>query len=276
MIYKSAQMKIQILILLCFSWLSIQAAKVDTLNVHSKSMNKDVTVLTITPDKALKGEKCPVIYLLHGYGGNAFTWMGIKPNLPEIADKEGIIFICPDGKNSWYWDSPVRSDYRYETFMSSELIPYVDKNFATIAYRSARAITGLSMGGHGGLWLSFRHTNLFGAGGSMSGGVDIRPFPTSWEMQKSLGTQEENPLVWESHTVINQVGHLQKGELALIIDCGLGDFFLEVNKALHEKLVEKGIDHDFTIRPGNHDANYWRNAVDYQILFFKKYFTKDH
>ncbi|MGL4520772.1 MAG: alpha/beta hydrolase [Phocaeicola sp.] len=268
--------KIQLLGLLCISFMSLQAAKIDTLHVHSKSMKEDVTVLTITPDKALKGEKCPVVYLLHGYGGNAFTWMGIKPNLPEIADREGIVFVCPDGKNSWYWDSPIRENYRYETFVTNELIPYVDKNMNTIAFRSARAITGLSMGGHGGLWLSFRHTNLFGAGGSMSGGVDIRPFPTSWAMEKSLGKMEDNPLVWEAHTVINQVEQLQKGELALIIDCGLGDFFLEVNQKLHQKLVEKGIDHDFTIRPGKHDNNYWRNAVDYQILFFKKYFTKEN
>lgn len=270
------KIKLTILGLLCFSWLNMQAAKVDTLNVHSASMNKAVTVLTITPDKALAGEKYPVIYLLHGYSGNAFTWIGIKPNLPEIADREGIIFVCPDAKNSWYWDSPIRSDYRYETFMTRELIPYIDQNLPTIAYRSARAITGLSMGGHGGMWLSIRHTNLFGAGGSMSGGVDIRPFPTSWEMEKSLGEKEEKPLIWEAHTVINQVDQLQKGELALIIDCGLGDFFLEVNKALHKKLVEKEIEHDFIIRPGKHDAKYWRNAVDYQILFFKKYFKKDY
>ena len=100
--------------LLCLSGSVAQAAKVDTLSVHSNAMNKNVTVLTVRPDKAVGGEKCPVIYLLHGHGGNAFTWMTIKPDLPQIADREGIIFVCPDGKNSWYWDSPRNKNYRYE------------------------------------------------------------------------------------------------------------------------------------------------------------------
>ncbi|MGL4852089.1 MAG: alpha/beta hydrolase, partial [Phocaeicola sp.] len=232
---------ILLICLLCVACFNLQAAQVDTLQLYSPSMEKEVTVVTIVPQKALSGENCPVIYLLHGYGGNAFTWLGIKKNLPEIADKEGIIIVCPDGKNSWYWDSPIHPKVRYETFVADELIPHIDSKYATIAYRTGRAITGLSMGGHGGLWLSFRHTNLFGAGGSMSGGVDIRPFPTSWEMEKSLGKMEENPLAWEKHTVMTQVDQLQPGELALIIDCGLGDFFLDVNKALHQKLVDKEI-----------------------------------
>ncbi|MGL5958521.1 MAG: alpha/beta hydrolase [Phocaeicola sp.] len=261
--------------LLFVGWANLQAAKIDTLHVHSSSMEKEITVVSITPEKALKGNRCPVIYLLHGYSGNAFTWLKIKKNLPEIADREGIIFICPDGENSWYWDSPMDPTSRYETFIANELIPFVDSTYATIAYRTGRAITGLSMGGHGSLWLSFRHTNLFGAGGSMSGGVDIRPFPTSWEMEKSLGKMEEHPLVWEKYTVMTQADQLQSGELALIIDCGSGDFFLDVNKALHQKLTEKKIAHDFTIRPGNHNGDYWRNAVDYQILFFKKYFSRE-
>ena len=51
----------------------------------------------VSPDMAAT-EACPVIYLLHGYGGNARTWVGIKPDLPKIADEKGIFFVCPDGK----------------------------------------------------------------------------------------------------------------------------------------------------------------------------------
>jgi len=61
--------------------------------------------------------------------------------------------------------------------VSKELIQWVDENYRTIAERGGRAISGLSMGGHGGLFLGFRHQDVFGACGSMSGGVDIRPFP---------------------------------------------------------------------------------------------------
>ena len=68
-------------------------------------------------------------------------------------------------------------------FVAKELVEYIDKNFATKADRSGRVITGLSMGGHGGMWLSIRHQDILGGGGSMSGGLDIRPFPDSWNMR---------------------------------------------------------------------------------------------
>lgn len=102
--------------------ISVQAARVDTVFVKSPSMNKDIKVVYILPDKTMAEhpQACPVIYLLHGYSGNARSWIGLKPELPQIADEKGIIFVCPDGKNSWYWDSPKNPAYRYETFISSE------------------------------------------------------------------------------------------------------------------------------------------------------------
>ena len=239
------------------------AAKVDTLLVNSPSMNKDVQVVVVTPDAALgkKAVACPVIYLLHGYGGNAKTWIGVKPDLPQIADEKGIIFVCPDGKNSWYWDSPKDPSYRYETFVSSELVKYIDGHYKTIADRKGRAITGLSMGGHGAMWNAIRHKDTFGAGGSTSGGVDIRPFPLNWDMSKQLGEFAYNKKVWDEHTVI-------------IIDCGEADFFLNVNKDLHNRLLARKINHDFITRPGGHNGKYWNNSIDYQILFFDKFFKK--
>lgn len=266
-----------LLIALLLVWVASSfAAKVDTLLVKSPSMNKDVQVVVVTPDAA-RGKKavaCPAIYLLHGYGGNAKTWIGIKPNLPQIADEKGIIFVCPDGRNSWYWDSPLNPSYRYETFISSELVKYIDKHYKTIADRKGRAITGLSMGGHGAMWNAIRHKDTFGAAGSTSGGVDIRPFPKNWEMPRQLGEYESNKEVWDNHTVINQIDKIENGDLAIIVDCGERDFFLNVNKDLHNRLLKRKIDHDFITRPGAHNETYWNNSIDYQILFFEKFFKK--
>ena len=260
--------------LLCLVVLSVQAARVDTVMVKSRSMDKEVQVVYVVPDKAEgdRAQACPVVYLLHGYGGNAKTWINIKPQLPSIADEKGIIFVCPDGKNSWYWDSPVNSSYRYETFVSSELIAYTDSHYKTIAAPQGRAITGLSMGGHGALWNAFRHKDVFGAVGSTSGGVDIRPFPLNWQMNKQLGEYAANRKRWDEHTAINQIDKIENGDLAIIFDCGESDFFLEVNKELHQRLLGRGIDHDFITRPGTHNNTYWNNSIDYQILFFEKFF----
>ena len=151
---------------------------------------------------------------------------------------------------------------------------YVDSHYKTVADRKGRAITGLSMGGHGAMWNGLHHSDVFSAAGSTSGGVDIRPFPKNWEMSVQIGEKAKYPENWEKYTVINLVPTLRKDQIALIFDCGDSDFFLEVNKNYHEALLKQGIDHDFITRPGNHDSQYWNNSIDYQILFFWKHFLK--
>lgn len=263
-----------VLAVVCLLPMVSWASRVDTVQVESKSMNKNVEVVVVVPDGAVT-KATPVIYLLHGYSGNAHSWLVIKPNLKEIADDKGIIFVCPDGKNSWYWDSPLNANMRYETFISDELIKYIDNHYNTISKREGRAITGLSMGGHGAMWNAIRHNDVFSAAGTTSGGVDIRPFPKNWEMSLQLGEKEQNVEKWEKYTVINLVPKMEKGKLAMIIDCGEDDFFLEVNKNYHEALLKQGIEHDFITRPGEHNLEYWNNSIDYQILFFQKHFEKN-
>jgi Predicted esterase len=258
---------------LLLSAFAVYASRVDTISIRSNAMNKGIKAVTIVPEKALEGQRCPVVYLLNGYSNNHRSWLMIKPCLREYSDRYGIIFVCPDGQNSWYWDSPNNpTSMLFETFISKELIEYIDANLPTIADRKARAITGLSMGGHGALWNAIRHKDVFGAAGSTSGGVDIRPFPDKWEMKKQLGEYKKNKKVWDDHTVINQLDDLKNGELALIIDCGYDDFFFQVNNNLHNKLLERKIGHDYLTRPGAHNWKYWNNSIDYQLLFFDKFF----
>ena len=192
----------------------------------------------------------------------------------SLADRHQYIIVCPDGGfSSWFFDSPAGSAQRYETYISKELINWVDKNYKTIAGREGRAISGLSMGGHGGLYLGFRHQDVFGACGSMSGGVDIRPFPNNWDISKRLGKQSEHPENWEKNSVINQLDLLTPNSIKIILDCGTEDFFYDVNIRLHNELKYRNIPHDFISRPGGHNREYWENAVKYQALFFAEDFS---
>lgn len=210
-----------------------------------------------------------------GYGQLQVLSEKVKANLPDIADEKGMIFVTPDALNSWYIDSPIRKDLQYETFTSKELIEYIDSHYPTLADRKHRAVTGLSMGGHGALYLAFRHKDVYGACGSMSGGVDFRGFPQNWEIKLTLGEMAHNRKRWDANAAINQIDRIQNHDLDIIIDCGEGDFFIECNKALHERLLGRGIDHDFITRPGGHNPQYWNNSIDYQLLFFQKYFAKN-
>ena len=261
--------------LLFLTFATACSAQSDTIRVHSTAMNKDIKCVVIRPRHAATGAHWPVIYLLHGHSGSYAQWPATAPQLQQDADQMGILFVCPDGGyDSWYFDSPIDPSVRYETFMSKELIPYIDTHYPTLSDRGHRAITGLSMGGHGALYLAIRHKDLFGAAGATSGGVDFRPFPNNWGLKKDLGDTAINKANWENNTVVHAVDDLQNGQLALIFDCGTSDFFLTVNRNLHQKLLDKKIDHDYIERPGGHNGAYWRNSIDYQVLFFEKFFRK--
>ncbi|MET1056101.1 MAG: alpha/beta hydrolase family protein [Pedobacter sp.] len=252
------------------------AAKVDTVTTYSEAMKKSIRAVVITPDSYSNDKTYPVVYLLHGAGDNYSGWIKKAPTVAMTADQYQQIIVCPDGNvTSWYFDSPVNKAWKYETYVTKELIPFIDGHYRTIRDRKGRAITGLSMGGHGALYLAFRHQDLFGAAGSMSGGVDIRPFPKNWKIEEKLGSYAEYPENWERNTVTNMLNLLSPGSLALIIDCGTEDFFYKVNVNLHDKMLERNIQHDFITRPGGHTWPYWANAVKYQMLYMSLYFTRD-
>jgi S-formylglutathione hydrolase FrmB len=252
------------------------SAKVETIEIQSASMHKNIKACVVLPDNyQANGKAMPVVYLLHGWAGNYETWVKEFPETTKLVDLYGFIVVSPDGGySSWYFDSPVDTNCQYETFVSKEVVERIDKSYATIKNRTGRAISGLSMGGHGALYLAIRHQDVFGAAGSMSGGVDIRPFPQNWNLPERLGDYANHKQNWEDHTVINLLGLLKPNSLALTIDCGTADFFYSVNKKLHEELLSRNIPHDYTERPGGHTYDYWRNSELYHFLFFSRYFTQ--
>jgi len=252
------------------------AAIVDTVSIYSNAMHKEYKAVVIKPDSYKKKKLAfPVVYLLHGHGGWYANWIIRVPDLKQQADKYNLIIVCPDGGyNSWYVDSPLDTTVKFETYISQEVPDYIDAHYTTIKDRKARAITGLSMGGHGGLFLGFRHAETFGASGSMSGGVNLRPFSKNWEITQMIGDTLNYADNWKKYSVINVIESYPKDSLAVIVDCGTEDFFYPVNHALHEKMLKLKIPHEYIERPGKHDWAYWKNAVQYQLLFFKNYFDK--
>ncbi|WP_296701633.1 alpha/beta hydrolase family protein [Algoriphagus sp.] len=269
--------KKKLLFILPILFLTVSSfAAVDTVATFSKVMNKEIKAVVITPKSYSSAKEYPVVFLLHGHSGNYATWVKIAPHIESLADQYEMILVTPDGNfDSWYWDSPVDPSSQYETYIADELINYIDENYSTKKTRESRAITGLSMGGHGALYLAIRNQDIFGVAGSMSGGVDIAPFPESWNMKKYLGSRAEFPERWEEYSVLGQLHLLNRNNLPLVIHCGTGDFFYQVNLKLHEELTYLKIPHSFTANPGEHNWDYWRDAVQYQLLYFHNYFEKD-
>lgn len=267
------------LLILLYAGISAEtkAATVDTIYTPSAAMHKDIKAVVIKPADYLPGKRMPVIYLLHGFSGNYSDWITKVPAIKDLADEYQLLIVCADGAFAgWYFDSPVNKTSQYETYIANELVRYVDQHYATLADKRYRAITGLSMGGHGALFLAFKHPGVFGAAGSMSGGVDIRQFPDKFGIEQVLGKYREYPQRWEQNSVVNLLYLLKPDSLAITFDCGYDDMMYASNQKLHEELLDRKIPHDYTVRPGGHNWDYWRNSIPYQVLFFSHYFKQGH
>lgn len=253
----------------------------DTIEVMSQAMQRAIKNVVIVPgqyfDDTLQEKRYPVLYLLHGAMGCYSDWAE-KTDLDSLASTYDCIIVCPDGQDSWYFDSPIDPSMQFETYVSRELVAYIDSHYRTIAHRYMRAITGLSMGGHGALFLAFGHPEVFWSCGSMSGCMNITKFPDRWHIKERLGDYESNKQRWEEHSAYRLLDNVEKSTLKpsqnIIIDDGYKDIFYQQNVAIHELMMEKGIDHDFTVRPGAHTWTYWVSALDYHMVFFAKAFSR--
>ena len=261
------------------------AARVDTIEIKSAALAKTSRAGVVMPDSYRKSKATyPVLYLLHGGRGNYRDWLSKTPDkqlVHRLADQYQVIIVTPDaGFSSYYIDSPVDKSSQYETFITRDLLAEVDKSYRTIRSRNGRIITGLSMGGHGALYLATRHPDLFCAAGSMSGALDLNT--ANWKLpaenlaeingrlEKVFGPRNTTPDFYQANSVVNYADKIQANKLALIIDCGVDDFLIEPNRELHRRLVYNKTPHDYTERPGGHTWEYWENALPYHLVFFQK------
>jgi S-formylglutathione hydrolase len=162
-----------------------KAGTVEHIKVHGKSLesnllgdspDRDVFVYLPPSYQSSKNQRYPVVYLLHGYGLNAERWVPFI-GLPALADKDiaagsakEMIMVSPDAFNkyngSMYSSSPTNGDW--ETFLTKELVAYIDKNYRTLATRESRGLAGHSMGGYGTWRLAMKNPDVFSSIYAMS------------------------------------------------------------------------------------------------------------
>ncbi|MPR32583.1 alpha/beta hydrolase [Salmonirosea aquatica] len=273
------------LLFLCLLGLNAAAAKVDTLDVYSARMNRTLKAAVVLPDNYQKlNQAFPVLYLLHGGSGGFRDWLTKVPDktlLHRLADQYNLIIVTPDGDpTSYYFDSPLIKTSQFETFIVKELMDKIDSSYRTVKDKKGRLIAGLSMGGHGAMYIASRHPELYAAAGSMSGVMDINT--ATWKVPaefaksraenfaKLLGPPQTGATPYPGYTMVTLADRLKSNGLPLIFDIGVDDFLIDTNRDLHHQLVENKTPHDYTERPGGHSWEYWENALPYQLLFFHK------
>ena len=283
---KLSKLSILIFTILTLSFCYSNAATVDTLDIQSPAMNKTYKAAVVLPASYAKNKttKYSVLYLLHGGSGHFRDWLTSTPDkmlVKNLADQYNLIIVMPEGETfGWYMDSPYDQTNKFETHIIKEVIPTIDNSYRTVQSKNGRVITGLSMGGHGAMYLSNRHPDMFCAVGTMSGAMDMNytkfrvndDFLKSLKdrFQKLLGSSDPTSEVFVNNSIINMTDAIKKNNLAVLIECGVDDFLIEANRELHRRLVYNGMPHDYVERPGGHTWDYWQNALPYHLLFFQK------
>jgi S-formylglutathione hydrolase FrmB len=275
-------MKKLFLLYTLFLSLTLFSATVDTLKVESAAMGKSYNAAVVLPNSYAKSKaKFPVLYLLHGAYGHFDDWLKKTPNkntVKDLADQYNIIIVMPEGETfSFYLDSPINKKSQFETYITQEVIQKIDASYRTISNKIGRVISGLSMGGHGALYLSSKHPDLFCAAGSMSGVADMSSIfnPGNLEKMKPLvspilGENVSSSEVLKKYAVLGKLEEIKNNKMPLIIDCGVDDFLIESNRELHRRLVYNKIPHDYIEKPGSHTWDYWENSLPFHVLFFSK------
>ncbi len=135
----------------------------------------------LPPGYLESGLAYPVLYLLHGGGGDAADWVA-QGGVQEIMDtafaadpKSAMIVVMPDGTDGQWYDSYDGSQ-QVQLYVLNFLLPYVERHFRTIAARDGRAVDGLSNGGYGAMHLAARAPDRFVAAGAMSANLAALSF----------------------------------------------------------------------------------------------------
>ncbi|RZF60423.1 esterase family protein [Sphingobacterium corticibacterium] len=236
--------------------------KIDTVVYDSKIVGSKRKALIYTPPGYDAAERYPVLYLLHGIGGDELEWFKngvphiILDNLYAQGKIEPMIVVLPNGRamkddratGNIMEKDKVAAFATFEQDLLRDLIPFVEEHYAVNADRTSRALFGLSMGGGQALNFGLGNLDVF----SWVGGFSSAP-----------NTKQPEELVPDPKKAREQLQ-------LLWLSCGDEDRLINFTTRTHEYLEKNDVPHIYYIEPGGHDFNVWKNDL-YQVsqLLFK-------
>jgi enterochelin esterase-like enzyme len=236
---------------------NVANGEVQELNYQSSSLDKEREALVyLPPGYGASSDRYPVLYLLHGAGGDEGTWIErmqadvILNNLIADGRLEPLVVVMPYGYTSRLAGGERRRGAdSYKTDMEefaidffSDLVPLVESRYRVAADREHRAIAGLSMGGGQSLAIGLTHPEMFRSVAGFSSAMQIANSP-AWG-------GVEMDVVLANADAINELEMLWVG-------CGSEDTLFKVNQAFSEQLTEAGVEHTFRVTLGAHTPAVW-------------------
>ena len=239
----------------------IAQGKIETVTYNSKTVGTKRKALVYTPPGFSKSKKYPVLYLLHGIGGDELEWFNngkpqiILDNLYAEGKLTPMIVVLPNGRaikddratGNIMAPDKVEGFAIFEKDLLNDLVPFIEKTYPVIKNRESRAIAGLSMGGGQSLNFGLGNLDKF----AWVGGFSSAPNTKAPEVlvPNPEATTQQLKLLW--------------------ISCGDNDNLMSFSERTHLYLQQHRIPHIFYVEPGGHDFNVWKNDLYLfsQLLF---------
>lgn len=256
-----------------------QGKVLESQSLKSSILGKEINYSVYLPPGYDESQRSyPVIYLLHGYGGDENVWLeyGLIDRFMDSAiEKRTIppsIVIMPDGGQNFYINDS-KGNARFEDMFFQEFIPTVEKAYRIKKDRELRAVVGNSMGGYGAFLYGIKHPDIFGTSVPLSAAIISFDHPmTKNPMWKGLAknlygmdVDSENPDTshWDANNPLKLITEVPKDKLntRFYFDIGDDDFLYAGNAKAFITLRDMNIDHEFRINDGGHDWTFWRSSI---------------
>ncbi len=264
---------------------------IDELIINSKILKGDRKfAVYLPPDYDSSNRSYPVLYLLHGLGDNQSAWIqfGEVLHTTDKAINSGIatsmIIIMPDaGTGQMGYTNAISGKWNYEDFFFEEFMPHVENLYRIRKNKRYRAISGLSMGGGGSFLYALRRPDLFSSAAPLSASIgpqnieqmDDYSYLAYWGYSKSNINKSDFEKFKKKNNslyLIDQMDQKILNSVRWYIDCGDEDHLYKNNVLMHIKMREKGVKHEFRVRDGGHNWDYWRSALPSVLEFISKKF----
>jgi putative tributyrin esterase len=237
--------------------------------IVAPSLGHRAVYMVVLPEGYDSTSRYPLLWLLHGYGGDETDWLRLT-ELTRDLQRYPIIVVLPGVGNSFYVNSRAAPGSRYEDFIVGDLHRDVVRRYAVDTLREG--IAGLSMGGYGALMLALRYPRRFHFAGVLSGALSV---PSPLEREDTLAVSllpaidsafgpEPNPhrRAHDPFVLLRRTPAVSLPYLFFLI--GTGDqfsTFLPRNRAFTDSLRAYGARYEYHEVPGGHDWRVWGGAL---------------
>jgi enterochelin esterase-like enzyme len=230
---------------------NVPHGRLEMIEYDSKTVGSKRKMQVYTPPGYSKEKKYPVLYLLHGIGGDETEWQRFAaPNVlldNLLADGKAVpmIVVMPNGRaqkndraeGNIYGAAPAFA--AFEQDLLKDVIPAIEARYSAQADCAHRALAGLSMGGGQSLNFGLAHLDTFAWVGGFSSAPNTRP--PSELVPDPAAAKAKLKLLW--------------------LSCGNKDGLIRISQGLHTYLKEKGVPHVWNVDSNGHDPAHWRNNL---------------